>query len=88
MLDFDRKERERATFTDAVVTEIGFPALDAASKDAFVLTVRIAPERVERKGGSGASEAGTVKGASRRSCRTSGCRWTAWISTALRASAR
>ena len=62
MLDFDRKERELATFTNAVVTEIGFPALDAASKDAFLLTVRIAAESVERKRGSGASEAGTVKG--------------------------
>ena len=62
ILDFDRKEREVAKFTNAVVTEIGLPALDAASKDAFQLTVRIAAERVQRQRGSGASEAGTVKG--------------------------
>lgn len=61
MLDFDRKEREVARFTNALVTEIGFPALDAASKDAFLLTVRITAERVQRQRGSGASEAGTVK---------------------------
>lgn len=62
MLDFDRKEREVATFTNALVTEIGLPALDAASKDTFLLTVRITAERVQRQRGSGASEAGTVKG--------------------------
>jgi len=62
ILDFDRKERELVTFTNAVVTEIGFPALDGASKDAFQLTVRIAAESVERQRGSGASVTGSVKG--------------------------
>lgn len=62
ILDFDGKERERATFTNALLTEISLPALDAASKDAFLLTVRITAEHVRRERGSGASEAGTVKG--------------------------
>lgn len=61
MLDFERKERELATFTNAMVTEIGLPALDAASRDAFQLTVRITAERVQRKRGSGASVSGNVK---------------------------
>ena len=61
ILDFDGKERERATFTNALITEIGFPALDGASKDAFKLTVRIAAERVRRERGSGASVTGGVK---------------------------
>lgn len=62
ILDFDRKERERATFTNALVTEIRLPPLDAASKDAFQLTVRITAEHVRRERGSGASLPATVKG--------------------------
>ena len=32
------------TFEDALITEIGFPALDASSKDAAYLTLKFAPE--------------------------------------------
>lgn len=49
----DGKERERATFTGALVTEIGWPALDGSSRDPFQLTVRIAPGHVERERGGG-----------------------------------
>ena len=61
ILDFDRKERERLTFTNALVTEISFPALDGSSKEAFQFTVRIAPEFVRRERGDGTSVIGNVK---------------------------
>ena len=60
VLDFDRKEREAVTFTNALVTEVGFPALDAASRETFHVTVRIAAEHVERGRGSGAAFAAPV----------------------------
>ena len=62
ILDFDGKERERATFTNALITEIGFPKLDGASRDAFQLTVRITPEHVQRERGSGASMRPSTRG--------------------------
>jgi hypothetical protein len=34
---------ERREFVDALITEIGFPALDGASKDPAALTVKVAP---------------------------------------------
>jgi hypothetical protein len=34
----------RLTFTNALITEIGFPALDAASKDAAKMTIKLSPE--------------------------------------------
>jgi T4-like virus tail tube protein gp19 len=42
--DSSYDEMARLTFQNAVVTEIGFPALDAASKDAAKMTVKLAPE--------------------------------------------
>lgn len=42
--DFDLKEQSRLTFTNALITEIGMPALDAASKDAAKMTIKFAPE--------------------------------------------
>ncbi len=62
VLDFDRKERERVEFTNGLVTEIGFPAFDGASKDGFELTVRIVAEQVRRQRGDGATAAGSIKG--------------------------
>src|SRR5262245_5535175 len=41
---FDHKEMSRMTFTNAIIQEIGFPALDAASKDAAKLTLVLEPE--------------------------------------------
>ena len=60
VLDFDSKERELVEFTDALVTEIGFPALDAASRDAFELTVRLSADTIRRGAGSGASALGSA----------------------------
>jgi hypothetical protein len=41
--DYNYKEMTRLAFTGALITEIGFPALDAASKDAAKMTVTFAP---------------------------------------------
>ncbi|MDQ3065649.1 MAG: phage tail protein, partial [Actinomycetota bacterium] len=51
--DFDYAERSRREFREALITEVGFPALDAASKETAFLTVTFAPELIERKAGSG-----------------------------------
>ena len=42
--NYDFKEQSRLTFFNALVTEIGMPALDAASKDAAKMTVKLDPE--------------------------------------------
>lgn len=44
VLDYDFKEVQRLTFQHALVTQIGFPALDAGSKDSARLAVRLSPE--------------------------------------------
>ena len=76
VLDFDGKERERVEFTNGLVTEIGFPALDGASKDA--LRAHRPHRRRSRSGGSAAAARPppAASRASRRSCRTSACRST------------
>jgi hypothetical protein len=42
--DFNYKERTRRNFTDALIAEVGVPALDGGSKDAALMTVKITPE--------------------------------------------
>jgi phage tail-like protein len=49
--DFYFKERARRTFYSALIAEIGFPALDAASKASAALTVKITPEHISYKKG-------------------------------------
>jgi hypothetical protein len=51
--DATYRERSRLEFDDAVVASIGFPALDASSKDAAKLTVSLRPEVTRRRQGSG-----------------------------------
>jgi len=51
--DFDYKVRQRREFFRALITEVSFPALDAASKDAARLTVKIKPEITRLKSGEG-----------------------------------
>jgi phage tail-like protein len=51
--DFDFCERSRRSFFSGLIAEIGFPALDAASKNAASLSVKITPEYVEYKKGDG-----------------------------------
>jgi phage tail-like protein len=51
--DFDFHERSRRSFFGALIAEIGFPALDAASKNPAALTIKITPEHIEYKKGDG-----------------------------------
>jgi hypothetical protein len=59
--DYNLKERTRKEFVNALITEIGFPALDGASKDAAKMTVKFAPEYTRVKtGGEKAVDKGKV----------------------------
>ncbi len=60
--DFNYNEMSRLTFQNALVTEVGFPALDAASKDAAKLTVTFAPEITRFQKGSGRAPSGASPG--------------------------
>ena len=59
--NFDHKELTRLTFTNALISEVGLPALDAASKDAAKMTVKISPEytRMTNTFGGGQSIVGS-----------------------------
>ncbi|HWB04921.1 MAG TPA: hypothetical protein VG796_17970 [Verrucomicrobiales bacterium] len=52
-VDENSKVLSRLMFYGALITEINFPALDAASGDAVKMTVKLAPEFVQRMPGSG-----------------------------------
>ena len=52
-VDFNYTEVARLDFVNALITEIGFPALDAASKDAAAMTVAFAVESTQRQKGTG-----------------------------------
>jgi hypothetical protein len=56
--DVNFKIRTRVEFSNALITEIGMPALDAASKDAAKMTIKFAPEFTRRVTKTG----GTLKG--------------------------
>ena len=60
MADYNYKEMSRVTFNQALISEIGFPALDAASKDAAKMTLKLIPEFTNRMmpSAGGASLAG------------------------------
>ena len=51
--DFNRKEQSRLQFTNAVITEVGFPTFDATSKEPGALTVKCAPEFTTPLAGKG-----------------------------------
>jgi len=55
--DYDYKEISRLTFINALVTELGMPALDAASKDAAAMTIKLTPENTKYTTGGGQSTA-------------------------------
>ncbi len=42
--DFNYKEMTRVAFKGALITEVGLPALDAASKEAAKMTIKFSPE--------------------------------------------
>jgi len=56
--DYDHKEHSRLTFTNALITEFGMPALDAASKDAAKMTVKWKPEYTRQQNTPAGSQAG------------------------------
>ncbi len=57
--DHDYKVMRRMEFVNALVTEVGFPALDAGGKDACYFTVKFQPETVRYSDGGG--NIGSVK---------------------------
>jgi hypothetical protein len=58
--DFNRKEQSRLQFNNAIITEIGFPAFDGASRDAGFLTIKFAPESTTPLGGKGTDLSGPL----------------------------
>jgi len=42
--DYNYKEHARLTWFNGLISEIGFPALDASSKDAAKMTIKVTPE--------------------------------------------
>src|SRR5579871_2135454 len=54
--DFDGNERARRTFSEALISEIQFPALDAKAKSPSYIQVKIAPEYLEYKRADGAKQ--------------------------------
>lgn len=51
--DYTGSEKERLAWQNGLVSEIGFPAVDASSKDSAHLTVTVRPELTQHKKGSG-----------------------------------
>jgi tail tube protein gp19 len=51
--DFQYVERARRQFYEALIAEVGFPALDASNKNPCYMNVTLTPERVEYVKGSG-----------------------------------
>ena len=52
-LDASFVETARRQFNNALITEVGFPALDGSSKDAAYLKIKIDPESIEDRPASG-----------------------------------
>ena len=56
--DYDHNEVSRLSFQEALISEIGFPALDASSKDAAKMTIKFTPEITRVQAAMG----GSIKG--------------------------
>lgn len=52
-VDFNSQAQSRLEFVGGLITEVTFPAVDAASKDLALLTIVISPESTEFKPGGG-----------------------------------
>jgi phage tail-like protein len=52
-VDYTQHKHEIRSFANALITEIGFPALDASSKDAAKMTLKFAPEYTKSESNSG-----------------------------------
>jgi phage tail-like protein len=66
--DFNLKEVGRMNFLNALLTEVTFPALDAASKDGAALTIKLTPEttRYVSAGTNGPTVGGSVNEAQKK----------------------
>ena len=53
--DFKQQAKTERQFFHALITEIGFPALDGASKEAGYLTVKLSPELIRNAAASGSA---------------------------------
>jgi hypothetical protein len=60
-MDLNRAEQSRLQFNNAMLTEIGFPACDGASKEPGYLTLKWAPEVTSPLAGKGSVTAGVAK---------------------------
>jgi T4-like virus tail tube protein gp19 len=56
-LDYNMKEQSRRTFANALLTDVVFPELDASSKDAAYITLKMSPENTRVGTPSGAAVA-------------------------------
>src|SRR6266568_81890 len=56
------EELSRIDWADALITEVGFPACDAASKDAAKMTIKFSPETTRMSTRTGASAGGVYSG--------------------------
>ena len=56
--NFNTEELSRLDFFNALISEIGFPALDAASKDPCKITIKLKPEYTRYKSGGGGKISG------------------------------
>lgn len=52
-VDFNRTIKSEREFRSALITEIGFPAMDAASKETGLLSVTVKPSQIRSTAGSG-----------------------------------
>jgi phage tail-like protein len=59
-LDSNYQEHSRLEFSHALLTRVSFPALDAASKDAVTMTVKLSPEYTQRHKGNGQGRSAPV----------------------------
>jgi phage tail-like protein len=59
--DYNYNEVERLDWFNGVITEVGFPALDASSKDAAKMTIMISPETTRVSTRTGGRVGGTYK---------------------------
>jgi hypothetical protein len=53
LLDYALREQSRLEWTDALITEVAFPAADASARDAATLRVTLQPDGSRRVDGSG-----------------------------------
>jgi hypothetical protein len=61
--DYNLEARSEREFFNALITEVGFPSLDGASKDQCYLTVKFSPEMIRMKKASGKATLPPVKAA-------------------------